>query len=193
MTVSRIPQSVQRGSPPRPSVSRAPDLDDLLVATALLGVRTTVGAVRLASTPARLALRTPFVGLRVQRRLDVMALQGRSARLAVRAQLEELSDGAALADAVKQALDRILAGPLPEIVADSLLEHRVLQRLMAKLLADPEVQEALAKEIKSAVADQGSSLATDVGEGVRARTESLDLVLERKLRGLLRRPRQEPS
>jgi hypothetical protein len=122
-----------------------------------------------------------------------MALQGRSARLAVRAQLEELSDGAALADAVKQALDRILAGPLPEIVADSLLEHRVLQRLMAKLLADPEVQEALAKEIKSAVADQGSSLATDVGEGVRARTESLDLVLERKLRGLLRRPRQEPS
>ena len=166
---------------------------DVVTRTALLGVRTTVGAVRLASTPARLALRTPYIGLRVQRRLDIMALQGRSARLALLAQLEELADGATLAEAVKQALDRILGGPLPEIVADSLLEHRVLQRLMAKLLADPEVQEALAKEIKAAVADQGTSLATEVGDGMRGRTESLDLVLERKLRGLLRRPRQEPS
>jgi hypothetical protein len=170
MTVSRVPQSVQRAS-----VAPATDVEDLLVATALLGVRTTLGAARLATAPARLALRAPLVGLRLQRQLDVLALQGRGARVALR-----------------QALDDVLAGPLPETVADALVEHKVVQRMASRLLADPEVREALAAELRSAVADQGTSLATEVGDGVRGRSESLDLVLERKLRGLLRRPREAP-
>jgi hypothetical protein len=146
----------------------------MLVAAVLLSVRTSVGAVRLATAPARLALRLPIVGLRVQRQLDVMALQGRGARLALR-----------------EALDEVLAGPLPETVADALVEHRVVQRLVSRLMADPELREALAAEMRSAVTAQGTSLATEVGDGVRTRTESFDLVLERKLRGLLRRPREE--
>jgi hypothetical protein len=174
----------------RAVVARGGEVDDVVVAVVVAGARTTVGAARLAAAPARLALRTPVLGMAVRRRIDTAALQGRNVRLALRIRLDELADGAPLAGPLREALDRLFAGPLPEVVGDALVEHRVVQRILARVLADPELQETLSAELKAAMAQQGTTFAGEVGDGLRGRTESLDTALERTLRGWLRRPRQ---
>lgn len=43
----------------------------------------------------------------------------------------------------EDALDRTLAGPLPEALARSLIEHRVLERVVDELLASPEFRASI--------------------------------------------------
>src|SRR4051812_37860378 len=78
----------RRAGPPtvrRPTVDPAVDGQDVLIAAAVLSVRTAVAAVRLAAVPARLAVRAPVVGGLLERRLQAAAIQARSARVAVQA------------------------------------------------------------------------------------------------------------
>lgn len=49
-------------------------------------------------------------------------------------ELEDITVDAVAAPAVQRAVDRILAGPLPETVARSLIEHRVAERVVTEAL-----------------------------------------------------------
>ncbi len=58
----------------------------------------------------------------------------RSGGTVVARELEDITVDAIAAPAVQRAVDRILAGPLPETVARSLLEHRVAERVVTEAL-----------------------------------------------------------
>ena len=68
------------------------------------------------------------------------------------------SGRSALSDEVERAIDAMLAGPLPEAVARSIVEHRVLERVvtaaeldkaLARALSSPEVQRAAVDAVDS--------------------------------------------
>lgn len=66
----------------------------------------------------------------------------------------------------EDALDRSLAGPLPEALARSLIEHRVLERVVDELLASPEFRASLVatlerEEVEALAADVLRSPATE--------------------------------
>jgi uncharacterized RDD family membrane protein YckC len=66
----------------------------------------------------------------------------------------------------EDALDRSLAGPLPEALARSLVEHRVLERVLDELLASPEFRASLVatlerEEVEGLAADVLRSPATE--------------------------------
>lgn len=48
----------------------------------------------------------------------------------------------------ERAVDRVLAGPLPEAVARSLVEHRVVERIVAELAASGEFEKAVASVLE---------------------------------------------
>jgi uncharacterized RDD family membrane protein YckC len=73
----------------------------------------------------------------------------------------------------EDALDRSLAGPLPEAVARSLVEHRVLERVVDELLASPEFRASIVatlerEEVEGLVAELLRSPATErlIGEAM---------------------------
>jgi uncharacterized RDD family membrane protein YckC len=68
----------------------------------------------------------------------------------------------ALTEEVERAIDAMLAGPLPESVARSIVEHRVLERVVAsaeldkaleRALSSPAVQRAAAEAVDSPLAE----------------------------------------
>jgi len=66
----------------------------------------------------------------------------------------------------EDALDRSLAGPLPEALARSLIEHRVLERVVDELLSSPEFRASIVatlerEEVEGLVAEVLRSPATE--------------------------------
>ena len=95
---------------------------------------------------ASIALDAARIPLRVAQRLPGMnhlAREGAFVRLRTRSRLEGLLDDVLCAPEVERAVDRILAGPLPDAVVRSLLEHQVVERLAAELAADVDVDLAV--------------------------------------------------
>ncbi len=80
----------------------------------------------------RLGVRT---GLFVFRPVRAVA---RSGGTVVARELEDRTVDAIAAPAVQRAVDRILAGPLPETVARSLVEHRVAERVVTEALRNED-------------------------------------------------------
>jgi uncharacterized RDD family membrane protein YckC len=80
----------------------------------------------------RLGVRT---GLFVFRPVRAVA---RSGGTVVARELEDITVDAIAAPAVQRAVDRILAGPLPESVARSLVEHRVPERVVTEALRNED-------------------------------------------------------
>jgi uncharacterized RDD family membrane protein YckC len=64
----------------------------------------------------------------------------RAAAQAWRGRLEEAAEDVLSAPEIARVLDRILAGPLPEELARSLVRHRVLERVVAELAASGELE-----------------------------------------------------
>jgi uncharacterized RDD family membrane protein YckC len=69
----------------------------------------------------------------------------------------------ALADEVERAIDAMLAGPLPEAVARSIVQHRVLERvadaaeldqMLARALKSPSVQRAAGDAVESPLVEE---------------------------------------
>jgi hypothetical protein len=188
---------------------------------------------------ASIALGTARIPLRVAQRLPGMnhlAREGAAARMRTRSRLEGLFDDALTAPEVERAVDRLIAGPLPDAVVRSLLEHQVVERLAAELASEidvdlavsaalehettqrlvaaivsspgldqllvhatdrvlrgPELQRvvdhvARSPEVRDALTQQSTTLATELADGLRTRAESLDEAAERTVRGWLRRP-----
>ena len=68
----------------------------------------------------------------------------RAVARAWRGQLEDAADEVLSAPEISRVIDRALAGPLPEDLAQSLIRHRVVERIVAELAASGEL-ERLAK------------------------------------------------
>ena len=109
-----------------------------------------------------------------------------------------------LSDEVERAIDAMLAGPLPESVARSIVQHRVLERMVsaveldqavARALDSPAVQRALAGAIDSPLAEalavhiaQSEAFSRAVREALTQQTTSfgseLAAALRRRARGV---------
>ena len=103
-----------------------------------------------------------------------------------------------LSDEVERAIDAMLAGPLPESVARSIVQHRVLERVVsaaeldqavARALDSPAVQRALAGAIDSPLAEalavqiaQSEAFSRALREAVAHQTTSFGAELASALR-----------
>jgi uncharacterized RDD family membrane protein YckC len=117
------------------------------------------------------------------------------------------SSRSVLEEEAERAIDALLAGPLPESVGRSLVEHRVLERVAAGMLqaeshdgalAGPAAEELVANvvksaafkralrdvlsspEIRTAMAGQATGFADELAAAVRGRMRSLDERLQPK-------------
>ena len=75
--------------------------------------------------------------------MNHLAREGAVVRLRSRSRLEGLIDDVLNAPEMERAVDRLLAGPLPDTVVRSLLENQVVERLAAELAADVDVDVAV--------------------------------------------------
>jgi hypothetical protein len=96
--------------------------------------------------------------------------------------------------ATERLLQGALASPATERLLVAVLESRLVPELTDRLLRSPEMQAVLeyvatSPEVRRALTQQSSTLADEVAGGLRTRTETLDDVAERTVRGWLRRPR----
>jgi hypothetical protein len=101
----------------RSTVSPAANTEDLALALLLAGARATVAAARLAALPAQVAMRAPLLGPLLERRLQALAIQARGVQLAM--------------------------SELPEALARSLAEHRIIERIVGQLLASMDVEQTV--------------------------------------------------
>jgi hypothetical protein len=185
------------------SVSASPDPRDLAVGTAVSAFRAGLAVGRLGLAPVRAAAHAPLVAPA----LAELEARGRRSRDEATEQLV-------------RALDAVLAGPLTEAIARSLVEQRVIERMVTEItarmdvaqavadaldspvvvqvterfLASVEMQSAVAHiaatpELRQALKEQSSGLAEEMVGGLRRRSEAIDEVAERTVRGWWRRPR----
>jgi uncharacterized RDD family membrane protein YckC len=99
----------------------------------VLGTVARVGSAtgHLAMLPFRAAARAPVVRHRAER----LAETGRGVSTGVRHRLEQAAVDVLETPEAERTIDRALAGPLPEAIARSTVQHRVLQRVIAEMLA----------------------------------------------------------
>jgi uncharacterized RDD family membrane protein YckC len=95
----------------------------------VLKVGTATG--KAALLPLRAAARTPLV----RDRAEKLAETGREVGTDVRHKLEDAAVGLLETPDAERTIDRALAGPLPETIARTAVQHRVLQRVIAEMLA----------------------------------------------------------
>jgi hypothetical protein len=105
-----------------------PDLGDAALAVAMTAYAT-------AKLPLRLLARAPGVGR--------LAAEGALVRLRLRSDLEGRIEALLCAPEVERAVDRVIAGALPDAIVRSLLEHRIVERLAAEVAADLEIDAAV--------------------------------------------------
>src|SRR6476646_10822737 len=87
----------------------------------------------------------------------------------------------------KEALDRLLAGPLPEELARLLVEHRVLERMAGEIAAtgaiermtdqalqSAQVQELTRRLVRELAATQATGFSHELANGIRSRANDLD-------------------
>jgi uncharacterized RDD family membrane protein YckC/polyhydroxyalkanoate synthesis regulator phasin len=107
----------------------------LVVTTGRIGATTG----RLVFYPARAVARSPLGGP-FRGRADSLAATGRNAELDARRRLETVAGGALATPEAEQVIDGVFAGALPEAVARSLVDHRVVERIVAEALERAELE-----------------------------------------------------
>jgi hypothetical protein len=98
----------------------------------------------------------------------------------------------------ERALDRALASPGLERLIMRVLESRLVDQVTEQVLRSPEMERvvqyiATSPQVVEAVTQHTQTLADEMVSDVRRRTQSVDDVAERTVRGWLRRPRPSPS
>ena len=103
----------------------------------VLGTVVRVGTAtgQLALRPLRAAARAPLVRDQAER----LAETGRGVGTDVRQRLGDAAVDVLETPEAEHSIDRALAGPLPEAITRSAVEHRVLQRVIAEMLANTDV------------------------------------------------------
>jgi uncharacterized RDD family membrane protein YckC len=117
----------------------------LVVTTGRVGAK----GGRMVLVPARMVARSSLARP-LRSRADGVAEIGRSAGVDARRRLETAAAEVLAAPETEHVVEGVLAGPLPEAVARSLVEYQVVERVVAEMLAridvEPEVAAALETE-----------------------------------------------
>jgi uncharacterized RDD family membrane protein YckC len=100
-------------------------------------------AGRLALLPLRVAVRFPVVGTVLGRTGESLAREGREARDRGLDQVGAAAGEVLGSPEVGRAVDRALAGPLPENVARSIVERQVARRIVEQVVGSVDVQAAV--------------------------------------------------
>ena len=116
--------------------------------------RVGAAAGRLALLPFRVAVRVPIVGTVLGRTGESLAEGGRDALVRGRDQLELAAGKVVASPEVERAVDQALAGPLPETVARSLVERRVVERVAEQVLASTDLQAAVEAALEHAATER---------------------------------------
>ena len=149
---------------------------NVVVGLAVTVSRAGATAGRSMLWPVRIVEGLPFV----RGRVDVLAATGREAELDSRRRLEGVAESVLAAPEAGRALDNVLAGPLPESVSRSLVQHQVMERvaretlddrqtakLVETILSSPEFEAALHRVVSSpalreALTQQGADFGDQV-------------------------------
>src|SRR5215212_4099287 len=98
--------------------------------------------------------------------------------------------------AVDRGVDRALDSETAARATEKLLDNDTTKRVWDKVLESDEAQKlvervAEAPEVRAAIARQGVGLLEDLRRGVRSAARTVDTILERVARGVLRRPARD--
>ncbi|HWM08038.1 MAG TPA: hypothetical protein VNO82_01805 [Solirubrobacteraceae bacterium] len=146
---------------------------------------------------ARLDTRTDVVTVQVARMLaERHVIERFAAEMLAVVDVDALVATMLEHERTQQALERALVSPGLERLLVQVLESRLVDELTERVLASPELERVVeyvaeSPQVLDAVTRQTQSLATEMADGVRARTHSIDDVAERTVRGWLRRPRPQ--
>ncbi len=159
------------------------------------GVRAGAAVGRVALAPARLATRAPAV----RRMVDDIAHEGALMRARIEAEAADL-----LADRLvttvleheltERAMERALASPGLDRLVVQVLDSRFVDELTERVLHSPEMDRVVeyvagSPQLIDALTHHTQTLAEEMVEDVRRRSQSVDDLAERAVRGWLRRPR----
>jgi hypothetical protein len=114
--------------------------------------------------------------------------------LVAKGALEDALSSALEHEEAQRLLERALSSPGLERLIVAAFESRLVPELTDRILASREMQAVLeyvakSPELRRALTEQSSSLAEEMVDGLRVRTETLDGAAETTIRGWLRRPR----
>jgi hypothetical protein len=130
------PNRTMRGHPARAqtaAMETRPDLGDAALAVA-------AGTYEVVRLPLRVAQRLPGMAR--------LAADGAIVRSQVRLRIEAMIESVLGAPEFARAIDRALAGTLPDAIVRSMLDHHVVERLASELADEIEVDAAVAAALE---------------------------------------------
>ena len=98
--------------------------------------------------PLRVAAHLPIVTSVLDQTATNLAAEGRAARVESLGRLEAVARTVLGSAEVGRAVDNALAGPLPEMVARSLVERHVIQRVVEEILERADVEAVIADALE---------------------------------------------
>jgi uncharacterized RDD family membrane protein YckC len=119
--------------------------DDVVMGLVVTTVRAGMTAVRIGLLPVRVVGQMPGVAAFRRRTTDDLAAVGRDARARGSRELEH---------GTRAAFDNVLGGPLPERVARSLVDHRIVERVAGEIVETADVDRIVADVLEHDVTDR---------------------------------------
>ncbi len=130
-------------------MERSANERNVVVGLAVTAGRLGLATGRLVLLPARVVTRIVVREPLVRSGAEGVAAAARSAGAGARGRIESATVEVLTAPESARAVDLVLASPLPENVARSLAEHRVVERVVAELLARVDLEAAVAAALES--------------------------------------------
>ena len=122
---------------------------DIALGLTATSARVGIAVGRSALLPARVVARAPLVRSVVARTEEQLASEGAELRARGRSELESAANEIVASPEVERTVDGVLAGPLPDAVARSIVTHRVAERMVEQIASSPEFQEAIDRALAS--------------------------------------------
>ena len=130
-------------------MAHATNARDIALGLTATGARVGIAVGRVALLPARVVARAPLVRSVVARTEEQLASEGADLRARGRSELESAANEIVASPEVERTVDGVLAGPLPDAVAKSIVAHRVAERVVEQITSSPEFDEAIDRALAS--------------------------------------------
>jgi uncharacterized RDD family membrane protein YckC len=119
--------------------------DDVVMGLVVTTVRAGMSAARISLLPIRVVGQMPGISTFRRRTTDNLAAAGRDARARGSHELER---------GTRAAFENALAGPLPERVARSLVDHEIVERVAGEIVETADVDRIVADVLEHDVTDR---------------------------------------
>jgi hypothetical protein len=183
---------------------------DTVLGIAVTGARAGRTVAAVCIVPARAAYRSP-IGSPFRAIAEDLALDGAAARKVLERRGEEAVDRLLAGpltewlahllgehQIVERLAQELTAQGTVTAVVEQALENGLATEITERVIASPEMERLIAviaasPELREAIAEQSAGLAQEMVAGVRTRTQTMDDLAERTVRGWLRRTRPRPA